>query len=277
MLLATYLPFYRLHEVELYFLKNVEALRPKAAVVYLDNVYREEQRKIVERIAPPGVEIKTGNWRNRNDTWLYMLRDFETYTGDWLVVDSDNVVEPHLAEAHGELRGRSPIYTVLDEEAWSRSPRNFLARSRPAGTAAGRPVYSYKVYDGSWRGLLRGGSLYFIGPKQVVAFSKLFDREVVERVGRALSRVDVWLRNFISDETLLGVLAHLSGIEEVPWIVASHHYHHGSAPGRATKIYVAAAHYQFAKALGREFGGFLRYRTKYMLSALKNLRYLLTS
>ncbi|MGC8974512.1 MAG: hypothetical protein ACP5KY_10005, partial [Thermoproteus sp.] len=91
MLLATYLPFYRLHEIELYFLRNVEALRPKAAVVYLDNVYREEQRKIVERIAPPGVEIKTGNWRNRNDTWLYMLRDFETYTGDWLDVDSDNV------------------------------------------------------------------------------------------------------------------------------------------------------------------------------------------
>ncbi|MGC8584411.1 MAG: hypothetical protein ACP5MH_11910 [Thermoproteus sp.] len=275
MLLATYLPFYRLHEIELYFLKNVEALRPKAAVVYLDNVYREEQRKIVERIAPPGVEVKTGNWRNRNDTWLYMLRDFETYTGDWLVVDSDNVVEPHLAEAHGELR-RYPIYTVLDEETWSRSPQNLLTRSRQIGAAAERPVYAYKVYDGSWRAVFRGGSPYFIGPKQVVAFSRLFDRELVERVGRALSRVDTWLRNFISDETLLGVLAHLSGIEEVPWIVASHHHHHGSAPGKAAKIYVAAAHYQFATALSREFGGFLKYRTKYMLSALKNLRHLLT-
>lgn len=275
MLLATYLPFYRLHEVETYFLKNVETLRPKAAVVYIDNVYREEQRKIIERIAPLDVEIKTGNWRNRNDTWLYMLRDFESYTGDWLVVDSDNVVEPLLAEAHGELR-KNPVYTVLDEEAWSRSPRNFLVRSRQIGAVAGRPVYAYKVYDGSWRGLLRGGSLFFIGPKQVVAFSKLFDREILEKVGRALSRVDMWLRNFISDETLLGILAYLSGIEEVPWIVASHHYHHGSTPGKATKLYVAAAHYQFATALGREFGDFLRYRVKYMLSALKNLRYLST-
>lgn len=204
-----------------------------------------------------------------------MLKDFHSFSDDVMVVDSDNVVEPVLAEVHGLLRGRG-IYTILDKEAWGRNPGHFLARSRKAGdlklSNADLPLYEYKVYDDSLGGMFRG-SVFFIGPKQVVSFSRLPDVELLDRVERALEGVDPWLKNYISDETLLGVIAHLMGFEWVPWTIASHHHHHGSTPGRATKLLVAAAHYQFGKGLVREFGGwgFRRYALKYLLSSLKNI------
>jgi hypothetical protein len=62
---------------------------------------------------------------------------------------------------------------------------------------------------------------------------KLPELEILNKVERALDSVDVWLRGFIGDEMLLGVIAHLMGIREIPWTIASHHLHHGSALGRA--------------------------------------------
>lgn len=58
--LATYLPFYRIHEIAEYFVKNVEVVRPKTAVVYVDNVYRERQKEILAEVLPNGVEVKVG-------------------------------------------------------------------------------------------------------------------------------------------------------------------------------------------------------------------------
>ncbi len=280
-ILVTYLPFYRIHEINEYFVRNLEVIKPKHAVVYVDNVYHERQKEILSKVLPSNIEVVTGNWRNRNNTWLTMLRDLHVFNDDVMVVDSDNVVESSLPQIHSELREMSIIYTILDEEAWKRSPRHFLIRSRKIEdiklSGSEKPVYAYKVYDNSISGLFRGGSVFFIGPKQVVAFMKLPDIELINRVERALNRVDPWLRNFISDETLLGVLAFLMGIKEVPWTIASHHHHHGSTPSAATKTLVAAAHHQFGKALSKEFGKieFKKYETKYALSLVKNLKYLI--
>ncbi len=276
--LVTYLPLYRIHEVYEYFMKNIEILRPRNAVVYIDNVYHEKQKEIISKVMPSNIEIKVGNWRNRNNTWLTMLRDFHNFNGEVMVVDSDNVVEPILTDIHDVLSAQSLIYAILDEEAWRRNPRHFLARSRKIGdiklSNGAKPVYAYKVYDGSIRGMFRGGSVFFIGPKQVVTFMKLPDIELIAKVERALNEVDPWLRNFISDETLLGIIAHLMGIKEVPWSIASHHHHHGSTLGKATELLVAAAHYQFAKGLVREFKRkeFNKYMVKYFLSALINVK-----
>jgi len=274
--LVTYLPFYRIHEVETYFMRNVEVMKPKTAIVYVDNVYHEKQREILARVLSRNVEVRFGNWRNRNNTWLSMLRDFHTLGGEVMVVDSDNKVTEDLPRIHSELRDH-PIYTILDEEAWKRNPQHFLIRSRKTGELSingnTKPLYAYRVYDSSIGGLFRGGSVFFIGPKQVVVLMKLPEPEILDKVERALNSVDVWLRGFISDETLLGVIAHLVGIKEVPWTIASHHLHHGSTPGRATKLLVAAAHYQFAKGLVREFGRpeFRRYQLKYALSMVRNV------
>lgn len=276
LILATYLPFYRIHEIDEYFEKNINIINPDRAIVYIDNIYKERQKEALRKILPNYIEARTGNWRNRNDTWIAMLKDFHTLSGDFIVVDSDNVVDPMFLKVHEKLRGY-PIYTILDFEAWGRNPGHFLSRSKKIGdidiNGESRPLYAYKVFDSSIKGLLRGGSLFFIGPKQVVAFSKLPDLDLVVRLERALSMVDPWLRNFISDETVLGVLAYLMGIEEVPWTIASHHHHHGSTPGSATKVLVAAAHYQFSKGLLKEFknNNFIRYNIKYLLSIIKNL------
>jgi len=55
--------------------------------------------------------------------------------------------------------------------------------------------------------LFRGGSIFFIGPKQVVVLMKLPELDILNKVERALDSVDVWLRGFITDEVLLGVIA----------------------------------------------------------------------
>jgi hypothetical protein len=70
MILVTYLPFYRLHEVLQYFVKNIEILQPKRSIVYVDNVYNERQNEIIKRIVPQDIEVVQGNWRNRGDTWF---------------------------------------------------------------------------------------------------------------------------------------------------------------------------------------------------------------
>ncbi|MEM1615708.1 MAG: hypothetical protein QW598_01455 [Pyrobaculum sp.] len=271
--LITYLPFYRVHEVLDYFQKNIEILKPKYQLIYIDNVYSDKQVRLLQKIIPEYIEIKTGNWRSRGGTWFTMLQDLHQLSTEALFVDSDNVLDLDFPEAHMEISSE-PIYTVLDAEAWANNARQFLSRSKPSNRQIkGRSVYLYKVYDASVTAIFKGGSLFFIGPKQVVYFKKPPELELIRRVEKAFNNVAKDLRNFISDETVLGVLVYLSGIREVPWIVASHHYHHGSTPPKAIKPLVAMAHYQFASGLAKEFNisPFLRYKIKYFISFLKNI------
>jgi len=193
-----------------HFMRNIEVLKPRSAIVYVDNVFHEKQREILLKIIPESIEIKFGNWRNRNNTWIAMLRDFHTLGDEVMVVDGDNSVTEDLPRIHSELRGY-PIYTILDEEAWRRNPQHFPVRSRKIGelniNGSTKPLYAYKVYDDSISVLFRGGSIFFIGPKQVVVLMKLPEPEILDKVERALDSVDVWLRGFITDEVLLGVIA----------------------------------------------------------------------
>lgn len=121
-------------------------------------------------------------------------------------------------------------------------------------------------------GVIRKGPTFFIGPKQAVYIKTPIDKNVVEKVERAFSQVNPALRQIIADETVLGVIAYYSGLREVPWAVASNHYHHGSILPRVVKSHIALAHYQFAKALRREFNTrevFL-YEIKYLVAYYKN-------
>jgi hypothetical protein len=63
--------------------------------VYIDNIYNNIQKKLLEKFRESfgDVEFKVGNWRNRNNTWLNILRDGWEYNQETVVVDSDNVID----------------------------------------------------------------------------------------------------------------------------------------------------------------------------------------
>ena len=128
------------------------------------------------------------------------------------------------------------------------------------------------------------GNPFFIGPKQIVVLNLMGAEELkghlgivrglLDRVERAFNAVNPVLRNYISDETLLGLLAHLLGICCVPYLVGGTVHHvHGSTPGVTQKHYkhlVARAHYEFAKALCKEELCDRWYLIRYFLSNLYN-------
>ncbi|MDP7982898.1 MAG: hypothetical protein RAK18_06940, partial [Conexivisphaerales archaeon] len=271
-ILATYLPFYRIHEVDEYFLKSAKNADVDELMVFVDNVFHPAQRAILERELH--VPFSVGNWGSRGATWFAMLRELGGRGKEVVLMDSDNVLDLGFRRIADRLEG--DVYGIIDWEEWNRGARHFMRRSRKVDeldSEGGKlPVFLYRVYDRSSAGLLRGGAIFFFGPKQAVGIRRFPDEALVSGMERAFLSVDHDLRRFISDETVLGVLMHLMGIHEVPWTVASHHYHHGSTPGYAFKPFVALAHAQFAHALDREFHRpeFRRYWLKYRLSYLKN-------
>jgi len=276
MILATYMPFYRIHEVLEYFTRNVELIKPGRAIVYVDNVFHDRQREVLSKVIPSTIEVRVGNWRSRGGTWFTMLSDFQG-EGDVAIMDSDNILDPLFPKAHSLMN--YDMYTVLDREGWNRGASNHMLRSRKIGEISlgetSIPVFGYRVYE---PGLRRKGTVLFIGPKQVVVYRKLPELSIIRKVEEAFLEVPPELRPFINDEGVLGILAYLSGIRETPWIVMSNHMHHGSEhpPSRTRKAIVASAHIKFAKALRKRFSdkAFRQYERKYMLSLIKDAWYL---
>ncbi|MGC8542924.1 MAG: hypothetical protein ACP5NQ_03190 [Vulcanisaeta sp.] len=181
--LITYLPFYRIHEISEYFIKNIEIISPRAAIAYIDNVYHERQKEIISKVLPSNIDVITGNWRNRNSTWITILKDFFNFNDEIMVIDSDNIVEQTFPQIHSELRRMNMIYTILDEETWKRNPRHLLVRSRKVSEIkvnnGTKPIYTYRIYDNSISAIFKGGSIFFIGPKQVVVLTKMVDIEIL--------------------------------------------------------------------------------------------------
>mgnify|MGYP001626186425 FL=1 len=273
MKLVTYLPFYRVHEVNEYFIKNVEEIKAKEATVYVDNVFHPKQIEILKSIIPDNISIKTGNWRSRSGTWFTMLKDMQG-AGDVAFIDSDNLIDSSFLEADAQLQYQ--MYTVLDREAWARGAPNTMVRSRKVSEITVRgakvPVFLYKIYEPD---LTKKGTVLFIGPKQVVVYRKLPDPDIINKVEKAFMEVPSEFRQFINDEVVLGILAYESGIKETPWIVLSTHMHHESdhpASG-ARRAIVASAQLKFAKSLKQEFNTkeIKRYELKYTLSLIKDM------
>ena len=66
MMLVTYMPFYRIHEVEEYFLRSVENASAEESMVFVDNVFHPSQRRILERELH--IPFEAGNWGSRGAT-----------------------------------------------------------------------------------------------------------------------------------------------------------------------------------------------------------------
>ena len=64
MILVTYLPFYRVHELLEYFKKNIEIINSEKTFAYVDNVYSPKQLDKINSVIPKNITLKTGNWKN---------------------------------------------------------------------------------------------------------------------------------------------------------------------------------------------------------------------
>jgi hypothetical protein len=197
-----------------------------------------------------------------------------------VVIDSDNEVsEPNKVGKFIDwvVNEGIPIAGVLDTTALINGkgiPMQFLARtSMVIEDEDGMRIGFYETYKPGLR-----GNPFFIGPKQIVVLNLVGVRDKVvgllDRVERAFTAVNPVLRNYISDETLLGLLAHLLGISVIPYLVGGTVHHvHGSTPGVTQRHYkhlVARAHYEFAKALCKEGLCNRWYLARYLLSNLYN-------
>lgn len=266
--LVTYLPFYRIHEVNEYFMKNIKIITPSKAYVFIDNIYHERQKEIVKKVLPEGINYVLGKWGSRITTWFIMFRELAENCGDSdiMFVDSDNVVTNDLLKYHELMSSYGIGYGILDYETWKEGAEQFLARSLKVDDEKG--IFLYKVYNR--KNFFRGGSPFFWGPKQVVYFRSFPDTAIINGIQKAFMNVTPWLRNLVSDETLLGLLAWLSKITYVPWAVASHHYHHRSGMP-PNKCLVAMGHEQFARGLWKEFQRkeFLLYFLKYKMITMR--------
>lgn len=166
--LVTYLPFYRMHEINEYFVVNVRMLKPTQAIVFIDNVYSEKQKALCLKVLPADIKYVFGNWGSRIATWLFMLRELQSYghSGDVMFIDSDNLVSEDLIECHSYLLSLCDMgYGVLDYETWnSGGAKNFLDRSIPCERKLkDRMIYYYKVFKRSLIGkiILRAGPYSF--------------------------------------------------------------------------------------------------------------------
>jgi len=281
--LATYVPFYRFHEVIKWQLLNAHRLGVDYVTAYVDNVFAKEQVGLLELIADRfngKVTVRTGNWRSRCGTWFSIIRDHMQLGKPFVVIDSDNeVAEPERVSKFigWAVKEGIPLAGVLDTTALVNGrgiPFQFLVRtSTVVEDEDGMRIGFYETYKPGLR-----GNPFFIGPKQVVVLNLVGVRDKVmgllDRVERAFTAVNPVLRNYISDETLLGLLAHSLGIDVVPYLVGGTVHHvHGSTPGVTQRHYkhlVARAHYEFARALCKEGLCDKWYLLRYLLSNLYN-------
>ncbi len=275
------MPYHRFYEVVKYQLVNAKLLGVGSVVAYVDNVFEKEQLDLLLMVADrfnDNIEVRAGAWGNRNETWFAMLCDYVNDTDDvWLIIDSDNVViDPAtIIKASKTLK---PVFGVLDRTAMINDgrdiPPQFRRRTLGFDVKGGVLYYLYRAYKPTIR-----GNPFFFGPKQIVGLTQKLDYcSVVRRLKTAMREVDPWLRNYISDETVLGMVMHELGVRDVPYIAGAteHRVHPSIKTRRMPKELIAKAHYQFAKALTKH--GFRKdyipYLIRYTLShTLNTLRY----
>ena len=285
--MVTYVPFHRFHEVVEWQLLNARRLGVGYVTAYVDNVFAKEQVELLGIVTDrfnEKINIVPGNWRSRCGTWFSIIRDHLRLAKPFVVIDSDNeVVNPDkvLRFVDWVVKKYVPMAGVLDTTALVGGkdiPPQFMRRTTKVDEEYGMKIGFYEIYKPSLR-----GNPFFIGPKQIVVLNLVGEGGIYdgEKVGRTLGRVEraftavnPVLRNYISDETLLGILAHLLGISVAPYLVGgTAHHTHNSTPGVTQKHYkhlVARAHYEFAKALCREGLCNKWYLTRYLSSNLYN-------
>jgi hypothetical protein len=256
MILATYLPIFRAHELHI-FRKNIEMLQPDQVVVCVDYFFNEKQHEMLRPYLPPGASLIVGNWRNRTSCLLRLVKIIAG-EGDGVVVDSDVILSREFIDIDRELE--LPIYHVADS-AWRHAR---VVRVERRGDL---DVYYWRL-KALWSRYMQ----VFVGPKHAIRIKRKLHLQV-EPVLDVVESMDPLLASLIADETTLGVVYDKAGIEEVPFVVASIHHLHDSYPKAPVdkalrrRLY-AKALFTFFRRLGY-WQPALRYLATYLVLTLR--------
>jgi hypothetical protein len=251
--LITYLPYSRLFETKKYFLENVSRLNPSQALIYVDDVFTEDQLYFIARSIPEGITVRHGFWGNRSACFLQILMDLKTdNTSDALIVDSDNILDQEFTEVDQRMLSKGfDFYTVKD---WEGSNTQFNKRSVKLGeieiNGGKRDVYGYRL-TGFWK------SPFFLGPKQAVRVTKKFleklDTQVTRDVYDAVQSMDPLLRNMVCDETPIAITFYYSGVKITPWVICSRHFYNQArnilSRANTRRLMKSTAYVEFTKKL----------------------------
>jgi hypothetical protein len=232
-ILVTYLPSWRFGDVERYFSQNVSILNPKRIRIYTDKL-----SSIPTEYKFPFTDEFHFIWQILKDL---KNEDFQ----NCMIVDSDNVF------IKGKALPDLPFFTVWDVDG---DPGGFRKRGNP-----------YPIYKSPRES-------FFFGPKQGIFLT----REIIDRLDFALlKRLENTLGtldNKFMVEIPLGILFYYSGIREVPWVLATHHYKRRVTTRIQSKKEKAKRYAELGKRIrflkAKCFSYWLRYEAAYLLRSL---------
>jgi hypothetical protein len=271
--LVTYIPFDRMNDIRRYFIKNADNVKPSVSVVYVDDVHEDSQLNLIKESIPENVEIRTGNWRDKNLCIVNIVKDLKQAGRTALIVDSDNLLDEGFRELDSIMETqRMPFYTVLEHgrKSMALDPK----RTRIVGYANmsdGRSVMirSYRI-----AGFRR--PIFYLGPKQAIRlghdFLESLNEAVLDRVENSLKRLHKGIGNQLSDEATLGIACYYSGTKETPWVEFCTHLQHQSGTDSAhnySRILKCMANYELARGMfDRKYPRVYWYYARYKLTQL---------
>ena len=257
--LLTYLPLSRIDDIQKYFNKNYEILRPKRSIIYIDTgrltAKELEQlsiRPMIRQYTRPSYEIRLGGWTDRNLCLMQLLSDLQNDTefDNLYIIDSDNLLESSFQETDSSMEEAGfSFYTVMDR---ADKRKRLLERSELIFSDKKLQVWRYKIFRRTWI------SPFFIGPKQGIRMNKQFvdslNKTMIRSISDAMRSLEPNLRNFVTDETTLGMLLHYSGVGSTSWIRHGAHMQ-GPRPSHADYLLCALAFSRFGKSMMKRHNG----------------------
>ena len=232
MRLITYLPVSRLGDLTEYFETNIELLKPRKVLVYVDNVFDCDDLNLPLRYMDEDeVEFECVDYGNRGETVLRILED--VLPGD-VIVDSDVVLDKRFTEVYEKATNIDAKLIGIADVREKPGKRDVVINGIPR-----TKILMQRL----------GHSPVFFGPKQAIIINHKPIIDYVADLHNVLIDVPKTVRNCIADETILGLYALLIGQLETPWFPAAHNA--GSSGDACGKKLRAYTHYVLFKSLIR--------------------------
>jgi hypothetical protein len=274
--LVTYIAFDRMQDINTFFVKNIQIVNPKRSIVYIDNVYDDFHKEVIYQTVGNSIEVRTGNWRDKNLCVINIINDLRKESGNALIIDSDNLLDPGFGDLDNAMEKLGhDFYTILEHarNSMALEPsriRELEVIDLPEGKVQ---VESYKI-----AGIFH--AIFYLGPKQGIRLGRRFleslDGTLLDDVERALKRMHVGIGNQLSDEATLGLIFYYSGLKSTPWVEFTTHMQHSAGTGSGSNYshvlksiaHCALARGAFSNKRPRVYWYYFRYKATEIIRTL---------